>query len=109
MKARCKSRCKEASDVLTHRQKASRGRSKLDDLNRANIRYREDEEPDQDIRLVTRELSSLVETQMRHYKEWLGGIDQVVSRVAVNADIPCVHEACCFDLVYLAVGRRRMF
>ena len=58
---------------------------------------------------MTCELSSLVMTQMRHYKEWLDGIDQVVSRVAVNADIPCVHEACCFDLIYLADGRERMF
>ena len=43
MKARCKLRCKEASEVLTHRQKASRGRSKLDELEGANIRYGEDE------------------------------------------------------------------
>ena len=46
---------------------------------------------------------------MTHYKEWLGGIDQVVSRVSLNADIPCVHEAFYFDLVNLEVGRGRMF
>ncbi len=60
MKTRCKLRCKEASDVLTHWHKGSRGRSKLDDLDRANIRYGEDKEPNQDARLVTCDLSSLV-------------------------------------------------
>ena len=38
-----------------------------------------------------------------------GTIDQVVSRVGSNADIPCMHEAFYFDLVYLEVGRGRMF
>lgn len=42
---------------------------------------------------------------MWHYKEGLGGIDQEVSRVAMNADIPWMHEPCCFDLVYLEVDR----
>ena len=32
MKTHCKWRCEEASDVLTHWQEDSRGRSKLDDL-----------------------------------------------------------------------------
>ena len=38
---------------------------------------------------------------MRHWKEWLDGINQVVSRVTLNAGIPCVHEAFYFDMVYL--------
>ncbi len=44
------------------------------------------------IRLVTCEQFG-VKCTITHYKEWLGGIDQVVSRVTLNADIPCVHEA----------------
>lgn len=47
-------------------------------------------------------------TVMQHYKEWLGDIDQVVSRVALSADIPCVHEAFYFDMVDLGLGRGRM-
>ena len=60
MKTRCKLRCKEANDDLTHRQEVSRRRSKRDDLDRANIRYGEDEEPNQDVRLVRCDLSSLM-------------------------------------------------
>ena len=60
LKTRCKLRRKKASDVLTHWQEASHGRSKPHDLDRTNIRYQEDTEPDQDVRLVTCELSSLV-------------------------------------------------
>ncbi len=40
----------------------------------------DDEESNQDMRLVTCELSSWIECAMkamRHYTEWLGGIDQV--------------------------------
>ena len=46
-------------------------------------------------------------TQMRHYKERLGDIDQVVSRIALSGDIPCVHKAFEFDLVDLELGRGR--
>lgn len=46
--------------------------------------------------------------QVRHYKEWLGGIDQMVSRVTLSADIPCVHEALIW-LDHLEVGKRGMF
>ena len=66
-------------DFLTHRREASRGRSKLDDLEREDIRHGKGEESDQDMRLVACELSILLwkgaMTRLRHYKEWLGGID----------------------------------
>ncbi len=46
--------------MLSRWQEGSRGRSKLNDLDRANIRDGGDTVPDLDVRLVTCELSSLV-------------------------------------------------
>ena len=60
MKTRCKLRWKEANGGWTHRQEVSHGRSKRDDLDRANIRYGEDDEPNQEVRLVRYDLSSLM-------------------------------------------------
>ena len=46
--------------MLSRWQEGSRGRSKLNDLHRANIRDGGDTGPDQDTRLVTCERSSSV-------------------------------------------------
>ena len=60
MKTRCKLRYKELNHILTYKQEVFRGLSKLNDLDRSKMRYGEDEKPDQDLRLVTCDLSSLI-------------------------------------------------